>query len=54
MIYHFDVCTYDTNLGGVRRREELVHVEPQALRVLRYLIEHRERVVSRDELIEEC
>lgn len=32
--------------------EEVVPLEPQAVRVLRYLVEHHDRVVSKDELLE--
>jgi DNA-binding winged helix-turn-helix (wHTH) protein/tetratricopeptide (TPR) repeat protein len=32
--------------------DEVVPLEPQAVRVLRYLVEHHDRVVSKDELLE--
>ena len=54
MIYHFDECAYDASRGELRRAGELVNAEPQALRVLLYLLEHRDRLVSRDELLEQC
>ncbi|MEP7272917.1 MAG: transcriptional regulator, partial [Acidobacteriota bacterium] len=31
---------------------DVVPLEPQAVRVLRYLVEHHDRVVSKDELLE--
>ena len=38
--------------GGLRHNGEVVMLEPRALGVLSYLIRHRDRVVSRDELLE--
>jgi len=37
---------------GLRRDDQLIMLEPRALQVLCYLVRHRERVVSRDELLE--
>ena len=54
MIYHFGDCAYDAARGELRRAGELVRAEPQALRVLLYLLEHRDRLVSRDELFDRC
>ena len=52
MIYRFGDFALDSRrceltVGGVQ-----VHLEPQVFDVLRFLVENRERVVSRDELVE--
>ena len=54
MRYQFGDCTFDPSRDEVRRSGEVIPTSPQALVVLRYLLEHRDRVVSRDELIEQC
>jgi DNA-binding winged helix-turn-helix (wHTH) protein len=54
MIYHFGDCTLDTARDEIRRSGELIHTPPQARMVLRYLLEHRDRVVSREELLAQC
>jgi DNA-binding winged helix-turn-helix (wHTH) protein len=54
MIYYFAPCAFDDERGEVRRAGEVVRLEPQGLAVLRYLLANRERVVSRDELLEQC
>lgn len=54
MIYRFSDCVFDVTRQELRRAGVVVSLEPQALRVLGYLFEHRDRVVSRDELIEQC
>ncbi len=36
-----------------KRDDEVVPLEPRAVRVLRYLVEHADRVLSREELLEE-
>ena len=51
MIYVFGTCELDTELYQLRRDGTSQHVEPQVFDVLAYLIAHRERVVSRDELL---
>lgn len=43
MIYQFGDCTLDTNRDEVRRAGELINTEPQALKVLRHLLDHRDR-----------
>ncbi|WP_089935493.1 AAA family ATPase [Candidatus Entotheonella palauensis] len=54
MIYQFGDCALDTARETLRRTGEVINMAPQALKVLRYLIDHRARVVSRDELLEQC
>ena len=38
---------------GLARRGEPVALEPQALRLLEFLVSHRDRIVSKDEIIDE-
>jgi DNA-binding winged helix-turn-helix (wHTH) protein len=52
MIYQFANCALDCSLRQLTVAGKPVHVEPQVFDVLRHLIEHRDTVVSRDELIE--
>jgi DNA-binding winged helix-turn-helix (wHTH) protein/predicted ATPase len=54
MIYQFDDCIFDTTRDEVWCSGEVINMSPQVLIVLRYLLEHRDRVVSRDELFEQC
>src|SRR5882757_680270 len=50
--YHFEDCTLDTDRRELRRPGGPVSVEPQVFDVLEFLIQNRDRVVSRDALIE--
>jgi len=50
--YHFGDCTLDTDRRELRRPGGPVSVEPQVFDVLEFLIQNRDRVVSRDALIE--
>ncbi len=54
MIYQFGDCVFDTASEVLYRAEQVVNIEPRALKVLCYLFEHRNRVVTRDELFEAC
>src|SRR5262249_28059913 len=47
----FEDCLLDTDRRELRRGRELVAIEPQVFDVLIYLVENRERVVSKDDLI---
>jgi pimeloyl-ACP methyl ester carboxylesterase/DNA-binding winged helix-turn-helix (wHTH) protein len=47
----FDSYTLDTNRRELRRDGKLVVVEPQVFDLLLYLVQNRERVVSKDDLI---
>src|SRR5262245_34218292 len=51
MIYTFQDYSLDVERRELRRREDLVAVEPQVLDLLQYLISNRDHVVSKDELI---
>jgi TolB-like protein len=52
MIYAFIDLLLDVGARELRRGEEIVRLEPQVFDLLRLLIENRERVVGRDEIIE--
>jgi DNA-binding winged helix-turn-helix (wHTH) protein len=53
LLYFFDGSVLDTDRRELRRDGMAVDIEPQVFDLLEYLIRHRERVVSRDELIEQ-
>ncbi len=53
MLYFFDGSVLDTDRRELRRDGVTGDIEPQVFDLLAYLIRHRERVVSRDELIEQ-
>jgi len=50
MIYHFGECTLDTQLYCVQRGGQTIRLRPKVFRMCLYLLEHRDRVVSREEL----
>src|SRR5882724_6690001 len=50
MIYHFGECTLDTQLYCVQRDGQTIRLRPKVFRMCLYLLEHRDRVVSREEL----
>lgn len=52
MIYLFGEYALDTQLYELRQAGTLRKVEPQVFNVLAYLIQHRDRVVSRQELLD--
>lgn len=51
MRYRFDDCTLDTARRDLRRGGDPVAVEPQVFELIEFLMRHRDRVVSRDDLI---
>ncbi len=51
MLYFFETYALDTDRRELKRGSELVALEPQVFDLLVYLIENRERVVSKDDLI---
>ncbi len=51
MRYLFGDCALDTDRRELHRGRALVPVEPQVFDLLEHLIRHRERVVSKDELL---
>ena len=52
MIYAFDGFEIDTERMELRKEGQAVAVEPLVFDLLRYLVLHRERIVSIDELFE--
>lgn len=51
MRYLFEDCVLDTACRELRRGAALVAVEPQVFDFLVHLVQHRDRVVSKDELL---
>lgn len=52
MLVRFGNCELDRDRRELRRGGTSVHVEPQVFDLLSYLITHRDRVVSRDQMVE--
>ena len=52
MPYHFEDFALDGERRELRRGNELVPVEPQVFDLLQFLIRNRERVVSKDDLVD--
>ena len=52
MVFVFGDCELDTQRGEIRRQGEPRHVEPQVFAVLSYLVENRDRLVSKEELLD--
>jgi DNA-binding winged helix-turn-helix (wHTH) protein/class 3 adenylate cyclase len=52
MDYRFADRVLDTDTVELRDSAGVVEIEPQVFEVLRYLLEHRERVVSKEELLD--
>ena len=52
MRYKFGDCDLDTDRLELRRHGAVVGLEPQAFDVLVYLVERRQRVVSKEELMD--
>src|SRR5215472_10677432 len=51
MQFHFADYVLDTDRRELRLRSELVAVEPQVYDLLLYLVENRDRVVTKDDLV---
>lgn len=52
MVYRFAECELDESLYQLRRERSPVALEPKVFDVLAYLVQHRDRVVSKDELLD--
>ena len=50
MLYTFGECVLDTQLHVLVRAGQPVHLRPKAFEVLVYFLEHRDRLVTKDEL----
>jgi DNA-binding winged helix-turn-helix (wHTH) protein len=53
MIYYFAHCAFDTQLHTLRRASQSILLPPKVFGVLCYLIAHRDRVISKQELCEQ-
>lgn len=53
MVYGFDDFTFDTQTCELRRQGALITLAPKVYQVLAYLIAHRDRLVAKDELLEQ-
>jgi adenylate cyclase len=51
LLYLFEDCALDTERRELRRGQAPVAIEPKVFDLLAFVIEHRQRVVSRDDLI---
>src|SRR6266853_3448773 len=51
LLYLFEDFAMDCDRRELRRRNELLSVEPQVFDLLQYLIHNRDRVVSKDDLL---
>jgi TolB-like protein len=49
--YYFEDCVLDTDRRELRRKGSLVAVEPQVFDLLVHLMRHRERVVTKEDLL---
>jgi adenylate cyclase len=52
LLYEFDNYVLDTNRRELRGEAGIVRVEPQVFDLIEYLVRHRERVVTRDDLFD--
>ena len=52
MIYSFGAFDLDTGVFELRRAGRAVAIEPQVFSVLAYLVEHRDQVVTKNELLD--
>ncbi len=51
-MYRFEDCQVDPRQFQLRRGGDVVHVEPQVFTLLTHLIQHRDRVVAKTELLD--
>src|SRR4029077_4528022 len=52
MLYFFEDFVLDPDRRELRRRDALIEVQPQVFDLLQYLVANRDRVVSKDDIIE--
>jgi len=52
MLYRFEDFALDPSLYELRKSGERIKLEPQVFDVLAYLVEHSDRLVSKDEIVE--
>ncbi len=53
MRYQFDDCILDTEQLSLERQDQPVRLQPRVFQLLAYLLEHRQRVVPRQELFDQ-
>jgi DNA-binding winged helix-turn-helix (wHTH) protein len=51
MLYHFDRFSLDPDRRELRRDRTAISVEPKVFDLINYLLDRRDRVVSKDDLI---
>ena len=51
-VYRFNDVEIDTSQGCVRRGGQEIYLRQQTFQVLLYLLKHRERLVTKEELFE--
>ncbi len=51
MLYLFDNCALDTSQRELRRGGDAIPLQPQVFDLLKYPVRHRDRVVTKDDLI---
>ena len=54
MIYVFSDCILDADRRELRRAGQVVAIEPKVFQVLLYLLQHRDRIVTKDDLFAHC
>lgn len=54
MIYRFGDCELDEERRELRRAGQQIAIEPKAFEVLVHLLQYRDRVVTKEELLEQC
>jgi DNA-binding winged helix-turn-helix (wHTH) protein len=52
MFYHFGECELDDSLYQLRRGGKPVDIEPKVFDVLVYLLRHRDRLIAKEELLD--
>src|SRR4029079_16473165 len=52
-IHLFDEFALDLTRGFLLRGDELIHLRPQTYEVLKYLVERRGQLISKDKVIED-
>jgi DNA-binding winged helix-turn-helix (wHTH) protein len=51
LLYIFEGYALDTDMRELRRGDTVIAVQPQVFDLLEYLIRHRDRVITKDDLI---
>src|SRR5512145_202574 len=54
MVYQFGDYVLHTERRELWRGEQCLAIEPKVFQVLLYLVEHRERVITKAELLDHC